>query len=388
MTSKYQITTPQLDAALATAEKIRLLTECADKQFIDRAELTAVTQIALVAGEHLLLLAKPGTAKTSYVDYIAEGLGVRSFYASLNAETASDDLYGPINPLTIHTHWERVKAGIMTSPIVFLDEVGKAPAEVQHLLIPTMQERKLPVLDDRIDLPLHCLFGATNETITDNPAFFDRFALRCHLTYIKDVNLFLTMLTSIVDEPPTQYQCTLDELANMRRVCSAMATTPTQGALRVMGELFTSHPVKFQNEEPISDRRWKRTLPCAAAHALLRGETEINAVNLSVARFMYWSDHEQAKAVADWVLERTDKEIGIYREKLALVVEAEKMYTQIANTGSEKDKLELSYNVRKIVSAIRKYKSPQWYDLRNRAQELVTQLETVDDVFEKEDLAF
>jgi MoxR-like ATPase len=372
--------TQQMDNALLAAEKIQGLRVKAGESFIERDDALLAMAIALVAGEHIIFFAKPGTAKTQMGDWFSKALGLRYFYTSLGTATELDELFGPINPLTIHTQWERVPAGLMTANIAFLDEVGKAPAEVQHYVLSAMQERKIAVGDKRFEIPLHTLMAASNETIDDNPAFFDRFGLRVLVNYVSQADNFLKMLTADVDSPP-QTDMHISAFGNMRQVCRDMARFPHPNALKAMGELWSTYPIKFKDERPISDRRWRLMLTMGAAHALLNGNSMVNAIDLSVGRFMLWQSTSTVTEIGQWVSALTDKEINLYRENEKLLKETEARYSQLPPTATDKDKAAILYDVSKLNAKIKPFSGRQWDDLRQRCAALSTHLMTVADPF-------
>ena len=380
MNPNYTHTTAEMDQALQTAAIIKQLRDAALSSFVDMDECINAMGIGLACGQHLVIFGKPGTGKTKLGNYIARAIGQKFFYYPMGVETSLDDLFGPINPLTMHQVWERVPAGLMNAVIAYLDEVGKAPKEVQNAVLSAMEERLAAVGDNTWPIPLHMMIGASNETIDENPAFFDRFTLRVLVEYTNDVKLFMRMLTTNVDNPPTMPVSTAD-LANLRYVTQCMALNPHANALKTMGELWTTYQTKFKDERPVSHRRWRRTLHCAAGNALLRGSDEVQTSDLSVGRFTLWQSIYNADEIGKWVSSLTDKELQAFTEASKLMQEAEAKFASFPPTVTDKAKADLHYDVSKFMGRLRNYKGRQWDDLRNRAEALLKQLVTVADPF-------
>src|SRR5262245_31919255 len=97
----------------------------AGKGLIEREALTELIGLATVAGEHLLVIGPPGTAKSTAVRRVAGALGGRYFEYLLGRFTEPSELFGPIDlrklkegVVEIHT------SGMLPeAEFVFLDEV-------------------------------------------------------------------------------------------------------------------------------------------------------------------------------------------------------------------------------------------------------------------------
>lgn len=370
-----------INLALETALKIQKVADAAKLAFIDREEAIRGLALGLACGEHVIFLAPPGTAKTAMGDYFAKAFEAEYFYTAFGVETTSDEIVGPTDPMTLaNAVWSRKLAGLATCTIGFVDEVGKGSQEVQNMILGLMEERRV---SKDVYVPLHMLFSATNETIDENPAFWDRWSIRCKLGYIQEIDKFLEMLVADVDNPPS-YPITDEEFKNLRNVTRLIALSPSQEALKIMGELRSTYAINLSkgagidaNIEPITDRRWRRILTVAAGSALLRGNDTIQPVDLSCAQFMLWhdaEDKEQMASIKKWVSSLTDKEINLFQEKSALLVELERKTKDLPPFADAKDKSLLHYKATELSTSIQKQKGKQWRDLLDRCEALKTNL--------------
>ena len=89
--------------------------------------------------------------------------------------------------------YERLTAGYLPSAeVAFLDEVFKANSAILNTLLGLLHERSFDNGQHRVDVPLVCLVGASNEVPQDESlhAFYDRVLLRVPVTPVDDARDF------------------------------------------------------------------------------------------------------------------------------------------------------------------------------------------------------
>lgn len=69
----------------------------AGRELVDRASLVEAIALAAVAGEHLLVVGPPGTAKSEAVRRVTRALGGRTFEYLLGRFTEPSEIFGPID---------------------------------------------------------------------------------------------------------------------------------------------------------------------------------------------------------------------------------------------------------------------------------------------------
>lgn len=372
--------------ALEGARAIRNLGNQARSAFIQREEAISVVEIALASGEHVIELGPPGTAKSAVVLFFAEGLNVGFFRKLLNPDTTRDELVGPINPVALQQgEWERKWAGLATSQLVFLDEVGKASGPVMNMTLDAMEERRVTGVTDR-GIPLHCLFGATNETLSgDSEAMWDRFALRVVVRGFGDSSSLVSMLsrnrgkrsTPEVQELHPKAVGLLDtHLGALRRVTRWMAENPSDAVLETISSLFNG--LSSVSQEYVSPRRWERVLRCAAGKALLEGRTHIIPSDLSVAKYMLWQRTEDIESIQKYVENIVDPD-G------ALLEAAQKMSAELVRSASDaltdrsgaavQTRARINMNADKILKIIDgKDGRPEWEQIRRAVRSVKSQM--------------
>jgi len=152
--------------------------------------------LGAVAGEHVVVIGPPGTAKSYAVRAFAQ-LCSASFYSYLMTRfTTYDELFGTVDVTALakgefRRNWSR----ILQADFIFLDEIFKANSAILNALLSLLQERIVydPMSGTAQPAALHTAVGASNET-PDDPelqALYDRFAIRVFIDYLGDDVLLL-----------------------------------------------------------------------------------------------------------------------------------------------------------------------------------------------------
>ena len=149
--------------------------------------------LAALAGEHVLLLGPPGTAKSELARRLQRLLpGAHYFERLLTRFSVPEELFGPLSLKALEDdRYERLTAGYLPSAeVAFLDEVFKANSAILNTLLGLLHERCFDNGQHRVDVPLVCLVGASNEVPQDESlhAFYDRFLLRVPVAPVDDAH--------------------------------------------------------------------------------------------------------------------------------------------------------------------------------------------------------
>src|SRR4249920_2218224 len=172
-----------LDAdVLRVAQKVRDVGRALDERYLDKSELVRMLLVTLVAGEHMLIVGPPGTAKSALVRHLARLIDARYFEYLLTRFSEPNEIFGPIDIKAFRegTYLRRVEAMLPDADIVFLDEIFKSNSAILNALLSILNERRFFTGAASIKVPLSSLFGATNEVPNDDAlgAVFDRFLVR------------------------------------------------------------------------------------------------------------------------------------------------------------------------------------------------------------------
>lgn len=272
------------------------LGEALRARFIERDPLVDAALAALVAGQHLLIIGPPGTAKSQLAAALCAAIeGARGFDWLLTRFTTPEELFGPISLAALERdRYERLTAGkLPEAHVVFLDEVFKASSAILNALLTVLEERRFHNGARAQDVPLVTLVGASNELPEEEAlhALYDRFLLRVVVDYIEQDFRFMQLLT--MGEPEPLPTVTLDELQMAR---AAAATVALDGQL--LRDLPTLRTRLKEKGIVLSDRRWRKALSVLRASAWLAGRSAADESDLPLLRHVLWNDPDERDEVA------------------------------------------------------------------------------------------
>ncbi len=173
--------TPQSEAARIGArfqEAARVL----NSSFLDKQEIIRLLLVSVIAGEHMLLVGPPGTAKSAIVRMFTRLVDGKYFEYLLTRFTEPNELFGPVDIKQFRegNYTRRTERMLVEAEIVFLDEIFKSNSAILNSLLTILNERRFTNGAEVRKVPLISMFGASNEVPNDEnmAAVFDRFLIR------------------------------------------------------------------------------------------------------------------------------------------------------------------------------------------------------------------
>jgi len=164
------------------APKLQQVGRIIDQTFLGKSEAVRLMLVAAVAGEHMVLVGPPGTAKSALVRLMSKLISARYFEYLLTRFSEPNEIFGPIDIQAFQTgsYKRRTEGMLPEAEIVFLDEVFKANSAILNSLLSVLNERIYTVGGEVKKVPLLSAFAASNEVPNDENlmAVFDRFLLR------------------------------------------------------------------------------------------------------------------------------------------------------------------------------------------------------------------
>ena len=287
-----------------TQTTLQCMREELKQLFIERDEVVDGALLALISGQHLLLIGPPGTAKSMLAKELCRRIDGSYFEWLLTKFTTPEEIFGPVSlPALEQGRFERVTAHkLPESEVAFLDEIFKANSAILNSLLTILNERRFYQGTQVIDVPLRTLVAASNELPEEDElaALYDRFLLRFTVGYVERDDHFKSLLT--MDESVPDKVTTLDQeaLSELRTRIDSIALG--KGILAELTEIrsrLTSAGVLA------SDRRYRQSLRVLKAAALLEGREQVTHRDLIWLEHMLWNDPEEQRKVLEVLSEMT-----------------------------------------------------------------------------------
>lgn len=295
-------TTTEVDAETSTrrGEALRALimqgVEDMQQNLLEREGEIHCCVLALLANEHILLLGPPGEAKSLLSDTISSWLSARRFRYQLNRFTQPNEIFGPINlDALAKGHNEVCVDGYLPScDIGFIDEVFKGSSAILNTLLMAAEERRFEYGTQKLDIPLRCLVGASNEVPNDQEAaelaaLFDRFLIRRYVNPLSDAG-FSKLVSGVGSgrDFRTRFRSHLS-LAELGEASSLAMKTPL-GEAASQTLLDVRQALREKTMAPSSSRRWAKCVKLAKASAWLSGSAEVEPHHLECLADCLWHD--------------------------------------------------------------------------------------------------
>lgn len=294
---------PDLRAPLST------LLQQLETGLLERDVPVRLGLLALLAGEHLLLLGPPGSAKSALARRLHAALasepghshGHGYFERLLTRFSTPEELFGPLSLKALEDdRYERLIEGYLpTANVAFLDEVFKANSAILNALLGLLNERRFDNGRERIAVPLVSVVGASNEVPSDEAllAFYDRFLLRVPVAPVSDAAFAdLLQLSESATTPVAALSAAQrsDLLVRSERVVLSPAVLQALAALRAW--------LAARAMAPPSDRRWRQLARLLRVAAAAEGRDEVDELDLWLLPYAVAAQPTQVEAVSDWFM--------------------------------------------------------------------------------------
>lgn len=269
--------------------------------FVEKSEVVDGMLLAILSGEHLVLLGPPGVAKSMLCHELCRRIeGANYFQWLLTKFSTPEEVFGPISLKALEQDaYRRITVGkLPEAHIAFLDEVFKANSAILNALLTLVNERKFHNDGIAQEVPLISLFGASNELPEGEElaALYDRFLLRYVVDYIIEDSEFGRML-GFPAKPSGQTTITLEELKELQaQVCSVnIPQVIFEAIIKIRKDLRSQGVIA-------SDRRYRWAMKVLQAAALIEGRNQVELSDLRVLQHCLWGQPSEIKTVQRVVL--------------------------------------------------------------------------------------
>jgi MoxR-like ATPase len=287
-------------------------------QFLDKQEIIRLMLVSAIAGEHMVIVGPPGTAKSAMINMFARLMDARYFEYLLTRFTEPNELFGPVDIAAFREgrYTRRIENMLPTAEIVFLDEIFKSNSAILNSLLHVINERKFSNGPNVVDVPLISLYAASNEVPNDESlaAMFDRFLLRVLSDNLDSYHFHELMNKGIALEvqkmtgrggPPANI-VSARELRALQSNFDRFMVFPEDFLAKYKGLIFQIRSEGIS----VSDRRAVKMLKLFAASAVFDGRTRVHDGDFFVLRHI-WNNLDQVELLEEIVNPVVD---AYYRE--------------------------------------------------------------------------
>lgn len=285
------------DDTLATSSaRLRALGAALNGAFVERNREIAMILVALIAGEHVLLLGDPGTGKSALTSAVCTAIGGSFFQLLLTRFTLPEEVFGPMSLAGLERdEYRRITKGYAAdSSVVFLDEVFKANSSILNALLTLLNERMFDNGGARVRCPLDLTIAASNELPEDDTlaALYDRFVVRAWVAPVRDRDALRRLLRSR-GEPSISATLSPDDLAVMRAAVDRVVVPDDvlDVVLDLRDALAQEHGITA------SDRRWRKCEKLIRACAALDGRLVATRDDVMILASSLWRTPDEIAKV-------------------------------------------------------------------------------------------
>jgi len=310
------------DARSALMDKVKRATASLEYGLVERETEVRLLLLAACCGEHLLLLGPPGTAKSELGRRLSALCDGGLFFERLLTRfSVPEELFGPLSMRGLENdqYVRQIDGYLPTANVAFVDEIFKANSAILNSLLTILNERLFDNGSERINVPLLCLVGASNELPESEEldALYDRFLLRSSVEQVSAAGLGKLLAlkgeTAIGARAGGAGEATVvlrpEDFSNIRYEAAENTTVPSN-VIELISDLRTFLQEKCEPPVYVSDRRLLKAVQLLRVAAYTNGRDEVSEFDTLLLTNVLWQRPSESVMIKDWILERLAQDRG------------------------------------------------------------------------------
>ncbi len=292
-----------------------------DQHLLERDVPVRLLLLGALAGEHVLLVGPPGTAKSELARRLHRVFtGAKYFERLLTRFSVPEELFGPLSLSALEAdRYERLTEGFLPcAQVAFLDEVFKANSAILNTLLTLLNEREFDNGNGRVKVPLISVVAASNEVPEDEAlrAFYDRFLLRAPLSPVSEAS-FTALLALPAQMPAVPARISATEREHLQQQAPNVLLPEAVTTLLVRARAWCS-----AQSVVVSDRRWRKLVALLKVQAASRAARAVDAWDLWLLPFALADKPELGELLVQWFMHTVAQALPLDAQWLTRAVEA------------------------------------------------------------------
>lgn len=327
-----------------------------NNDFVERNELIHAMILAMVTNSNLLMLGKPGTAKSKLAYSLCNRIENGNYFQwMLNKTSDPSEILGPFSVKEMENDkFVRCTTGkLPEAHIAFIDECYKSNAPTLNALLTIMNEHIFYNDGKPVPVPMISMFAASNEPPEDESllAMHDRFLFRIDVEYVHDASNKKRMFNNYIYERAgisnnmSFTTITVDEL-NLLQKESRRVSVPKMIINKFIALI---NGLQKNATIQISDRRANECFKIMQGSALINGRRKVGLDDFNALKYVLWEKKDDLNIITseiNKIVNPFDDDFDKYKKQY------NEVRAKIDNASSPKDRNQLYFQFQNSLKSI------------------------------------